>query len=72
MPLDPQVRALLDEMAAQDQAPLPDMDPAQARVMMRQLATLARYPDQRGADGRPEHPRTGRRCADTCLRPRGE
>jgi acetyl esterase len=47
MPLDPQVRALLDEMAAQDQAPLPDMDAAQAREMMRQLATLARYPDQR-------------------------
>ena len=49
MPLDPQVRALLDEMDAQGQAPLPDMDPTQARELMRQLAALARYPDQPAA-----------------------
>jgi acetyl esterase len=46
MPLDPQVRALLDAMDAQAQPPWSEISPAQGREMMRQLALLARYPDQ--------------------------
>jgi acetyl esterase len=47
MPLDPQVRTLLDQMEAQAGPSINQMTPEDARTMMRTLGTLARYPDER-------------------------
>jgi acetyl esterase len=47
MPLDPQVRTLLDQMEAQGGPSIDQMTPADARTMMRTLGTLAKYPEER-------------------------
>jgi acetyl esterase len=45
MPLDPQVQALLDQMAAADRPALHETSPAEARAAMTALAALGKYPD---------------------------
>ncbi len=45
MPLDPQVQALLDQMAAADRPALHEGSPAEARAAMTALAGLGKYPD---------------------------
>lgn len=45
MPLDPQVQAMLDQMAAADQPALHESSPAEARAFMTALAGLGKYPD---------------------------
>jgi acetyl esterase len=47
MPLDPQVRAILDQMAAQNMPPMSQLSPDEARAAMANLAALGRYPDER-------------------------
>lgn len=47
MPLDPQVQALLDQMAAQGLPPMSQLQPQEARAAMANLAALGRYPDER-------------------------
>jgi acetyl esterase len=47
MPLDPQVQALLDQMAAQGLPPMSQLAPQEARAAMANLAALGRYPDER-------------------------
>src|SRR5580658_8687309 len=47
MPLDPQVRILLDQMEAAGQPPLQDLSPADGRAAMANLAALGQFPDHR-------------------------
>ncbi len=46
MPLDPQVKALLDQMAALEQPPFEEQTPQEARAAMAGLASLGRMPDR--------------------------
>jgi acetyl esterase len=49
MPLDPQVRTVLDQMDAAGQPPLHELSPAEARAAMTNLAALGKYPDEQAA-----------------------
>jgi acetyl esterase len=51
MPLDPQVQALLDQMAAADRPALHETSPAEARAAMAALGALGKYPDPLAATG---------------------
>jgi acetyl esterase len=46
MPLDPTVKAVLDQMAAADQPPIHELTPAEARAAMGALAAMGQYPDE--------------------------
>jgi acetyl esterase len=46
MPLDPTVKAVLDQMAAADQPPIHEQTPAEARAAMGALAAMGQYPDE--------------------------
>jgi acetyl esterase len=47
MPVDPQVRMILDQMEAQGAPPISELTPAEARAAMANLAALGKYPDER-------------------------
>lgn len=46
MPLDPQVKALLDQMAAMGEPPIEEQTPEEARAAMGRLAALGRVPER--------------------------